>query len=358
MAIPDLEAPASVARSAAVRPFGPSLRLGLPGLLIFCFSVVGAAQSLAQTQQDQTQQDQDVAKAARQERARKQTHQKKSKHVYTAEDLKRDQILTPEDRAQVEAKKHQPAPAGAQQPQDAFDAQSLSPDAPLGDVARRFQRQKDSQKLQRSTQFNLPLPEAPALASPKPPVQPLRPPIILIEPTRPRELGPFRPPVRRSPFERPRMLPPALATPRSMSPVVPVPRHPVAPQPAPVAPAAPAPARANIVTVQSGDSLWKIATEQLGNGLRWHELLSVNPGIRNPDHIEAGSQIVLPTSVSTQRTSTKYTVRKGDSLWSIAQAQLGHATSWSCIAQANPSILDANFIREGQILSVPSSCRR
>lgn len=143
-----------------------------------------------------------------------------------------------------------------------------------------------------------------------------------------------------------------------MSPVVPVPRHPVAPQPAPVAPAAPAPARANIVTVQSGDSLWKIATEQLGNGLRWHELLSVNPGIRNPDHIEAGSQIVLPTSVSTQRTSTKYTVRKGDSLWSIAQAQLGHATSWSCIAQANPSILDANFIREGQILSVPSSCRR
>jgi nucleoid-associated protein YgaU len=364
MAIPDLDAPASVARSAAAGLLGTFLRLCLPGILIFSFTVAGAAQSFAQGQQEQSQSDPSVAEAARQERARKQTRQKKLKHVYTAEDLKRDQILTPEDRAQVEAKRHQPAPAGAQPAQDAIDAQSLPANAPLGDVARQLQRQKESQKLQRATQFPLPLSNAPALASPKPPVlaapkppsQPLRPPVIVIEPARPREFGPFRPPVKRSPFERPRMLPPAIATPRSIVPALPTPR--VLPKPPADRVTPPPPTKANVVTVQPGDSLWKIAAQQLGNGLRWQELLAVNPAIQNPNHIEAGSQIVLPTSVSAHRSATKYTVRKGDSLWTIAQSQLGHATSWPCIAQANPAIPDANLILEGQVLLLPATCKR
>jgi len=39
---------------------------------------------------------QDVAEAARQERAQNESKQKKSKHVYTEQELKRAQILTPE----------------------------------------------------------------------------------------------------------------------------------------------------------------------------------------------------------------------------------------------------------------------
>lgn len=113
-----------------------------------------------------------------------------------------------------------------------------------------------------------------------------------------------------------------------------------------------------VVTVKPGDSLWKLAAERLGNGLRWHELLSVNPGLRDPNHIEAGSQIVLPASASPARSATKYTVRHGETLSGIAQVQLRHASSWSCIAQANPAIRDANFIREGQILLIPTSCPR
>jgi nucleoid-associated protein YgaU len=363
------------------------VRLLVPSVLIFSISIVGAARSYAQ--------DQDVAEAARQERARKEKEQaqkqqaqkqkdqqKKPLHVYTAEDLKRDHILTPEDRAQVEARKNQPAPVGPQKSRDAIDANSLPANAPLGDVARRLQRQKESQKLQRSSEFHLPSMDAPALASPKPPVQPLRPFFTIIEPTRPPAvIGPFHPPVKRSPFERPRILPPAFAAPRKFVPMMPAPHTPVAPSPAPVAPhkfvpmkpaplptsrnpVAPPPAavvpsvstKLSVVTVKPGDSLWKFAAERLGNGRRWQELLSVNPGLRDPNHIEAGTQIVLPASVYPTRTATKYTVRNGDTLSGIALTQLRHATSWSCIAQANPAIRDANLIHEGQVLLIPASC--
>src|SRR6267378_8493573 len=156
---------------------------------------------------------QDVADAARQERARKESQQKKSKHVYTEEDLKRAQILTPEDRAQIEARKNQTTPDAGEKPQDALDAKSFSPDVPLGDVARRFRRLKELQKLQQSAEFHLPLADAPVLASPKP-MQPVRP--HAFKPAAPAapHFAPYRPPVKRSPFARPRIFtaaPPMIA---------------------------------------------------------------------------------------------------------------------------------------------------
>lgn len=46
-------------------------------------------------------------------------------------------------------------------------------------------------------------------------------------------------------------------------------------------------------TVKSGDSLWKIAKLQLGNGNRYQEIATLN-GIKNPNLIYAGQVLKLP----------------------------------------------------------------
>jgi nucleoid-associated protein YgaU len=394
MASSDLDAPARVSCLTAVKsPFG-SPRICVFALLIFPFAVAGTAPCFAQGQQDgaqdqtqsqnEDQKDQGVADTARQERARKESQPKKSKHVYTADDLKRDHILTPEDRAQLEARKNrQPvAPTNTRQPQDVVSGSTVAQDAngsavtpgvdasapstksenaPLGDVAQRLRKEKQSQQLQRSAEFRLPFADAPVLASPKAPAQPLVPPMT-VPPTvvnpAPRVVAPLRPFVKRSPFERPRVLlaPPVVSAPRTIVPA------PFAPSvlPAPSAPrVSPSPTisgKLTIVTVKPGDSLWKFAASRLGNGRRWQQLLALNPGLRNPDLLEVGSQIVVPASLASPRAAMKYTVRPGDTLWTIAQSQLHHGSAWSCIAHANPDLHDANLIHEGQVLLLPAFC--
>ena len=337
--------------STAARICLRCLRLCSPGILFVACAVFGAAQCSAQ----------DVAEAARHERAQKESRQKKSKHVYTEQDLKRAQILSPEDRAQVAAKKNQLAPPSAEKSQEALDAQSLSHDSPLGDIARRFRKQKESQKLEQSAQFHLPFADAPALAAPKPPLHPLLGPSIS-QPLPPR-FAPYRPPVKHSPFERPGIFlaPPNVLPSRPpaarVAPLLPPAPAPVAPV-APVVPVTPNGApKLSAVIVKNGDSLWKIAEQNLGEGLRWHDLLAVNPAIRDANRIRAGSQIFLPAAVSSARTATKFTVKKGDTLTAIARAHFGHASYWSCVAQANPAIRDANLIFEGQSLLLPASCK-
>jgi nucleoid-associated protein YgaU len=524
----DLEMPSLTSPSLAAR-HSRFVRLTCSGVLIVSCTIFGFKVSYAQ----------DVAEASRQEQARK-NQQKKSKHVYTDEDLKRAQILTPEDRAEVEARKAlQPLPGAENSPQP-LDAQALPADAPLGDVARRYRQQRESLRLQQAAQFHLPFveetvhaapkasvlvaPKAPVLVSPKPPVVPLRPEILIPAPPR---VEPFQPSVKRSPFERPRVFlsapsrvapsqphanhvappqPPAVSAPipaspstipvapakpaapapvvrlmppnRVAPPVTPVqaaapvvrtapsqpsslsvaPSKPAAPKPdfgtmpspapavrvspaqpsapvvhaapsqpsslavAPTKPAAPAPdfrvmpspapaarvtptqpvapvvrpapsqpsavgvapsqpaapatrvapsqptvprrtapagpAKLNVLTVQPGDSLWKLAQQNFGDGLRWHDLLAANPAIVDPNHIVAGSPIFLPSIASRFRTATSVIVQKGDTLSEIARARFGHASDWSCIAHANPAIHDANLIYEGQSLVLPASCKQ
>jgi LysM repeat protein len=571
----DLDTPLLTSPSYAARPVSHFVRLTCSGILIISCTVFGFSQCYAQ----------DVADAARQEQARKQNQQKKSKHVYTDEDLKRAQILTPQDRAEVEARKLQQPPPGMEEAQDPLDAQALPADAPLGDVARRYRKQRESLRLQQAAQFHLPFTEETVHATPKPLVLGAIKPPVLVSPEplamtlrtvisipAPPQVEPFQPPVKRSPFERPRVFlsapprvapshpfanhvappqPPAVsATPARPStipvaptkpvapppvvrlnpptriaprttptepaapvvratpsqpaalpvtpskptaptpdfsampspthgvrvvpaqpaaPVIPIapsqtstlsvtpskpaaakrdfsvmpspapairvtpaqpaapavptvpshpsaisvspskpaapapdftvmpspapavrvsPRQPAAPmvrptpstpsalgvtpsQPAapvirvaPVQPTAPAstaptgPAKLKVITVQPGDSLWKLAQQNLGEGLRWHDLISANPAIVDPNHIVAGSHIFLPAISSRFRTATGIIVQKGDTLSEIARTHFGRASYWACVASANPAIRDANLIFEGQSLFLPASCKR
>jgi nucleoid-associated protein YgaU len=498
-------------------------RFGASAILFLSFATLGVTVSRAQDQQDpKPQQDQSVAEAARQERARKQEKQKSAKHVYTEEDLKRPNILTPEDRAQIEAKRNECAqknncpPAPSQNPPATLDANSPAPgtsvgsETSLGEVARQLRKQKELEALKpkQTEPFHLPI-ESPAFASPilpgllpiQPMAQPARPKISspeLLSPRIPsRKISSAKPPsniFRRDPFSgapalpelrrpevvrpevvRPKMngdvhpklpanvhpkvgaaadlkmsgsaspkvgndllptVPPMrvrpnfsevvrptlrarkpltsltqpkissrLATPKifsqpieplaplapvqlaapvakSVQPAAPVsairpaatsavatPTQPVAPsatvspvQPN-VVPPAPVPTQ-HTVSVQRGDSLWKLAQENLGSGNRWPELVAVNPGIVDPNRIRAGTSIHLPVpsplvrrSAASNTRTTTVKVRRGDTLWALAKSNLGRSSAWPCLAAANPSLSDPNRIYESQELLVPVSCR-
>jgi nucleoid-associated protein YgaU len=362
--------------SAATSPSG-SLRRCVPFILIFSLAFAGAwqcrAQGRTQQSQDQSQtpdRNSGVAEAARQERARKQNQQKKNSHVYTAEDLKRERILTPEDRGEFEARKSQQtaAPPGPAKLEDgvsgrtvARDAQATTPSAnsaevSLGDIARRLRREKESQQLQRSAEFPLPFADAPVLASPRPSAQPLCPSVTLapspaVVPA-PRVIAPRRPFVRRSPFERPRVLP----APPALSPAPHTPGVPATPPGTGGLVSPTNSSKLTTVTVKPGDSLWKLAASRLGDGRRWRDLITLNPGLPNPDLLEVGSLIVVPAPSAPPPALAKYTVRHGDSLSTIAQTRLGQSTAWSCIMRANPDLRDENLVREGQVLLLPASC--
>lgn len=77
------------------------------------------------------------------------------------------------------------------------------------------------------------------------------------------------------------------------APASPVPAEPVAA--AAPAPAQPAPARAGIVTVQPGFTLWRIARENYGDGILYVKVFEANKDqIRNPDLIYPGQIFTVP----------------------------------------------------------------
>ena len=56
------------------------------------------------------------------------------------------------------------------------------------------------------------------------------------------------------------------------------------------------PENAGSYTVVSGDSLWKIAKQLLGNGNRWQELYDLNRDkISNPNLIRPGQVLTIPS---------------------------------------------------------------
>lgn len=62
-----------------------------------------------------------------------------------------------------------------------------------------------------------------------------------------------------------------------------------------------------------------------------------------------------PAAVVEEKGSTYYTVEKGDSLWKIAEANYGDGSKYPVIFEANvPMIQDADEIYPGQVLRIPA----
>jgi nucleoid-associated protein YgaU len=305
---------------------------------------------------------QEVAEAARQERARKtaqaQIPSQAEMHIYTNEDLQRSRILLEGDSARVAARKQNPAlPSAAPAETNALaaiDTPKAAAGESLGAVARRYRREKSERdakqasRIPSSSHFHLEIP-AGALAEVAPRVAPhgaspvvanvvsALPAAVLPPPSA--KNGPDGFPSRRDPFSRT-----GTGVARSGSgvsqrisemPTVRLPASPtnVVPSPSAMRPstvngvsvsAAPesttrSVARARTlsrpdpgtslgretVTIRTGDSLWKLSRRFFGSGARWSEWLASNPGVNDPQRLRPGTRLLVPKSQPRSTVSAK-----------------------------------------------------
>ncbi len=131
-------------------------------------------------------------------------------------------------------------------------------------------------------------------------------------------------------------------------------------------------------TVKLGDSLWTIARDQYGDGMKHKLIQQANPDA-DPDNLKIGSTLLLPDlpprtepePVVTGRPRPEPTgadplalglggdartviVQPGEGLWDIALREYGDGMKWRMIYNANRDrISDPNVVRAGMKLVVP-----
>lgn len=281
---------------------GTKRQINISLVLLACIFTLGVAPGFAQS----------VADVARQERERQKNLSHPSKHVYTNEDLQRSQILVPEDRERIEADRKITTSLTDPQPNAVVTGAAPQQEIPLGDVARHYRLLYKLQEIQQADRSDVLPGTQPALATPS-----LTRPAIISVP-KPHVKAPR---LTRTPEFRERV---TLDD-------------------------------ASRILINKGDSLWMLAARYLGNGTRWHQILAANPQLKNPNLIRAGEWITLPLEGSASLNG-KVRVRKGDTLWKLARLNFGDGLAWSCIAGANPSVPNVNRIYSGQILTLPARC--
>src|SRR5215467_2580706 len=181
---------------------------------LFSANFLYAPRSGAQDQPEE----QDQAAAAHQEKARKSSEARPQSHVYTNGDLRKPQILTEQDRARVGARKKSPQPPETPEPEppSKLDANSDSSAQSLGEVARRYRREKAANAAEEASRpkppaafpmdlsqpiFATPAPVGPPPSASRVPLAPIEPPAATSKP----RLG--RAPLKRDPFSRPALSP-------------------------------------------------------------------------------------------------------------------------------------------------------
>ena len=303
---------------------------------------------------------QSLGDLARQERDRKQDQTTHSTHVYDNDDLKRAQILVPEDRERVQATKRKAEPAFSKSPTEIagggdVDLSSL----PLSDIARRYTEVVVAVAVAVDGPVGAPVVKVVKKdrRQPEPPNASRR---NLTVRTRAY-------PTSSEPAAHLRVAPtspaPVSVTETSIS-------KPVTGEPAAGSPQIADTARlvhkdsaeGSRVQVQRGDTLWELAKECVGRGEDWPLLAANNPQVLEPARLPVGIWLRVPGKAAqpslppAQQASRHVRVERGDSLWKLTEAQFGDGRAWGCVAQANPQLQNASLIFPGEILTIPESC--
>ncbi|GAA2074478.1 LysM peptidoglycan-binding domain-containing protein [Aeromicrobium tamlense] len=120
-------------------------------------------------------------------------------------------------------------------------------------------------------------------------------------------------------------------------------------------------------TTRRGDSLWKIAQQLLGDGTRYAELIDLNHDVLGdrPDFLPIGLALRVPMTEDThaRRTAGNYAVQAGDTLWDIADRELGDPERYREIFDASTHIAqpdggrltDPDLIMPGWTLALPAT---
>ena len=111
----------------------------------------------------------------------------------------------------------------------------------------------------------------------------------------------------------------------------------------------------------------------MGSGHRWKYLWELNKDrIPNPDKLKAGTVIIIPIEQEGQKaklgiedtvspaadesTLRQYTVKQNDSLWKIAQSELGDGNRWKEIYELNKDVIkDSNKLTSGKTILIPAN---
>ncbi len=133
-------------------------------------------------------------------------------------------------------------------------------------------------------------------------------------------------------------------------------------------PEALSPAGTRPYRVRPGETLSRIAAEQLGEAGRWKEIAALNPEL-DPDRVPAGARILLPAAPAPPREGgaetaaaevpvppapavREYRVSPRETPGEISQAVYGTSRYWRELLEAN-GIDDPRKLRAGQVLRVP-----
>jgi nucleoid-associated protein YgaU len=339
--------------SAPVRSGALPLSMARVGVGVLC---VGFFAAVGVRAQDAPQ---DVAEAARQQRARKaaqgQSPSQTETYIYTNEDLQRSRILIEQDGARVATRKQNTPSPVATTAERKTPAASVETNAPAGEslaaVARRYRREKNAREAQQASrtpaasQFHLEIP-AGSLAEVAPgvvlQVAPHAMPHVApqIVPRRAPPLPTAAPPstslktgarglaLRRDPFSQPAAglagkhfdVAKAIAT-------VPAVRLPASPKNVTSSFVATKAAPVNDASVSSNP---KVASRPVVSE-------------RSRSGLDARASLVTGT----------VTIRAGDSLWKLSRQYSGSAVRWTEWLRRNPGLGDPRSLRVGAVLLVP-----